>query len=70
MKYDRSDKQERIFRFIEQFITERGYNPTYRDIMHGCQLSSLSVARYNVQKLIMAGRLVADDNVARSLRLP
>lgn len=70
MKHDRSDKREVIYRYVVSFIRRKGYGPTYRDIMHDCELSSTSVARYNVQRLINARRLVADEGVARSLRLP
>ncbi len=43
-----SDKQQRILKFLAEFIQERDYPPSIRDIQSGCEISSTSVVDYNL----------------------
>ncbi|RLC60140.1 MAG: repressor LexA, partial [Chloroflexi bacterium] len=43
-----SAKQERIINFVTEFLQDRGYPPTIRDIAAGCGISSTSVVAYNL----------------------
>ena len=55
-----SDKQRKILQFIEDFIEEHDYPPTVRDIQHGCDISSTSVVKYNLDRLSERGYLKRD----------
>lgn len=65
-----SDKQERMLAFIEEFIDEHDYPPTVRDIQFGCDLSSTSVVKYNLDRLSEGGYLNRDSEVSRGLAIP
>jgi repressor LexA len=65
-----SDKQQRILQFIEDFIEEHDYPPTVRDIQYGCDISSTSVVKYNLDRLSEGGYLSRDSEVSRGLALP
>ena len=64
-----SDKQRRIVRFIERFLTEKGYPPSIRDIQGGCGISSTSVVDYNLNILETRGIISRHADVSRSIRL-
>ncbi len=62
-------RQREILKFIEQFMDERGYPPTVRDIQHGCGVSSTSVVDYNLRALTRAGLLRRSREVSRGIEL-
>lgn len=64
-----SDKQKRIIDFIQRFVADRGYPPTIRDIVGGCQISSTSVVDYNLDILERAGHIRRDPEVSRGIEL-
>ena len=59
-----------MLEFIEEFIEEHDYPPTVRDIQAGCDLSSTSVVKYNLDRLSEAGHLNRDSEVSRGLAIP
>jgi repressor LexA len=59
-----------MLEFIEEFLDEHGYPPTVRDIQHGCDISSTSVVKYNLDRLSEAGHLTRDSEVSRGLAIP
>ncbi|MDD5287939.1 MAG: transcriptional repressor LexA [Dehalococcoidales bacterium] len=61
--------RERIHQFIHSFIDERGYSPTVRDILKGCEISSTAVVQYHLDVLEKSGRIHRDPEVFRSIRL-
>jgi SOS-response transcriptional repressor LexA len=66
-------KQRELLDFIEAFIGEHGYSPSYREIMNGCNYSSVATVSLHVSNLIKRGHLQKRDHSARSLevvRLP
>jgi len=65
----RSDTRRRILNYIEQFLDERGYAPTVRDIMKGCKVSTTSVVQHHLNQLEKEGFIQRDPNVFRSIRL-
>jgi len=70
MEYKKlSAKQERILEFMGQFLDDKGYPPTVRDIMRGCDLSSTSVVDYNLRILEREGYLRRDREVSRGIEL-
>jgi repressor LexA len=64
-----SSKQQRILDFIRNFVDERGYPPTIRDIVRGCQISSTSVVDYNLNILERKGYIRCDPGVSRGIGL-
>ena len=62
-------KQKELLEFIEQFIQEHGYSPSYREIMNGLQYTSVATVALHVGNLIQRGHLIKRDKSARSLEL-
>jgi repressor LexA len=61
--------RERILNFIRQFLTEKGYAPTVRDIAKGCNISTPSVVQHHLNKLEESGYIHRDPTVFRSIQL-
>lgn len=64
-----SDKQRRIIKFIDRFLSEKGYPPSIRDIQHGCDISSTSVVDYNLNILENRGYIDRHADVSRGIKL-
>ena len=62
-------KQKELLAFIEQFIGEHGYSPSYREIMNGQQYTSVATVALHVNNLIKRGHLRKRENSARSLEV-
>ena len=62
-------KQRELLGFIEQFIAEHGYSPSYREIMNGLQYGSVATVAAHINNLIKRGHLIKRDNSARSLEV-
>ena len=65
----RVNTRQRILEFIRQFLTEKGYAPTVRDIVRGCHMSTTSVVQHHLNKLEEEGYIQRDPTVFRSIRL-
>ena len=64
-----SSKQQSILTFIQEFIEEKDYPPSIRDIQDGCGISSTSVVDYNLKALERHGHLRRDREVSRAIEL-
>jgi hypothetical protein len=62
-------KQKELLAYIEGFIAEHGYSPSYREIMNGLQYTSVATVALHVGNLIKRGHLVKRDHSARSLEV-
>jgi SOS-response transcriptional repressor LexA len=62
-------KQKELLGFIEAFIGEHGYSPSYREIMNGLQYTSVATVALHVGNLIKRGHLRKRDHSARSLEV-
>ncbi len=62
-------KQKELLAYIEAFIAEHGYSPSYREIMNGLQYSSVATVALHVNSLIKRGHLRKRDHSARSLEV-
>jgi SOS-response transcriptional repressor LexA len=62
-------KQHDLLEFIEAFIAEHGYSPSYREIMSGLQYTSVATVALHVNNLIKRGHLAKRDRSARSLEV-
>lgn len=62
-------KQFEILEFIEKFIEENGYSPSYREIMSGLNYTSVSTVALHVNSLLKRGHLIKRDHSARSIEV-
>jgi repressor LexA len=62
-------KQRELLTFIEGFIAEHGYSPSYREIMNGQGYNSVATVALHVNSLIKRGHLRKRDHSARSIEL-
>jgi repressor LexA len=64
-----SEKQERILKFLEDFVARHDYPPSIRDIQAGCMISSTSVVDYNLKALESKGLIRRDREISRGIVL-
>lgn len=62
-------KQQEMLAFIESFIAEHGYSPSYREIRSGLAYNSIATVSLHINNLIARGHLQKRDNAARSLEV-
>ncbi len=62
-------KQRELLEFIETFILEHGYSPSYREIMSGLNYNSVATVALHINSLIKRGHLIKRDRSARSLEV-
>jgi SOS-response transcriptional repressor LexA len=62
-------KQKELLSFIEAFIAEHGYSPSYREIMRSCNYTSVATVALHVNNLIKRGHLQKREHAARSLEV-
>src|SRR4030042_6771802 len=68
MNIIKGNTREKILRYIHDFIDERGYSPTVRDILKGCSLSSTAVVQHHLKMLEREGTIHRDPEVFRSIK--
>jgi repressor LexA len=61
--------RERILEYIRRSLDEKGYAPTVRDIMRGCNISSTSLVQYHLNILEREGQIRRDPEIFRSIQL-
>lgn len=61
-------KQLAVYNFIDDFIKEKGFSPSYRDICAGLNLSTPATVAEHVNNLIKLGALKKGES-ARSLEV-
>lgn len=64
-----SKKQRELLTFIEGFIAEHGYGPSYREVMRALRYKSVSTVAIHIDNLIKKGHLRKRDKSARSLEV-
>lgn len=62
-------KQKRLLDYLIQFIDERGYSPSYREIMKGLEYGSVATVAKHIDNLLIAGLIRKKDHSARSLEV-
>lgn len=65
-----SGMQQKILRYIQRTLDERGVAPSVREIGDAVGLSSTSSVQYNLNKLERMGCIERDPNCKRTIRLP
>lgn len=67
---ERSTKrQKELLDFVDMFIREHGYGPSYREVMAALGYKSVSTVAIHINGLIEKGYLRKRDNSARSLEV-
>ena len=66
---DLSPKQQQILEFLSEFLEDKDYPPSIRDIQIGCGISSTSVVDYNLRKLEDKGLIRRDREVSRGIEV-
>ncbi len=64
-----SERQRSILRYIQEYVDDRGYPPSIREIGDRVGISSTSVVDYNLRALERDGYLRRDREVSRGLEL-
>jgi repressor LexA len=64
-----SEKQRHIVKYIDNFLSRKGYPPSIRDIQKGCNISSTSVVDYNLNILESRGIISRHAEISRGIRL-
>ncbi len=62
-------KQLALLNYLEDFTEENGYSPSYREIMTGMGLTSVSAVAEHVENLVEKGVLKKVPGAARSLEI-
>ncbi len=55
-------KQAEVLEYIENFISQTGYSPTYREIQTGLGYKSVATVAKHIDNLIALGKLEKSDN--------
>jgi repressor LexA len=67
---ERSSKRQReLLNFVDGFIQEHGYGPSYREIMRALGYKSVSTVAVHIDGLMAKGYLRKRDRSARSLEV-
>lgn len=64
-----STRQECILQFIEQCVSRRKHPPSIREICEECDISSTSVADYNLKRLEEMGYIDRTSKVSRGIQV-
>lgn len=62
-------KQRELLTYIDTFIGEHGYSPSYREVMRALNYNSVATVSLHVNNLIARGHLRKRDRSARSLEV-
>lgn len=62
-----SKKQFELLDYIDKFIKQHGYGPSYREVMNGMNYSSVATVSVHINNLINKGYLAKNGRSARSL---
>lgn len=62
-------KQLAVLNYLQDFTEENGYSPSYREMMAGLGLSSVSAVAEHIDNLVSKGVLKKVPGAARSLEI-
>ena len=69
MKKNNNKSRQDILNFIQQYTTENGYSPSFRDIASGCGISSTSVFPYHLDILQEQGLITRKGDLSRTVKV-
>lgn len=61
--------EDRVYEFILNFISSRGYSPSVREIGEGVGLKSTSNVHKYIHRLVDSGRITMDGDKSRTIAL-
>lgn len=61
--------RDKIVEFIDLYIEEHGYSPSFREVGDGVGISSTGHVSYWIDKLVIEGRLTKASTIPRSVRV-
>jgi repressor LexA len=64
-----SQRRQQILTFICEFIEQKRYPPTVRDILHSCHISSPAVVQHHLKVLENQGYISHEPGIRRSITL-
>lgn len=64
-----SERRQQILGFIREFIGNKGYAPTVREIMRGCRINSVASVQHHLDVLEREGYFRREPEIARSIHL-
>jgi len=67
MMRPQSERRTQILKFLQDFIEERGYPPTVRDIQKGCGISSTAVVQHHLNVLKREGLIRRERGISRGI---
>ena len=62
-----TERQVEVLQFVDRFISEEGYSPSYREICDHFLFGSLNSVKRHLDALSMKGAINHTPNVARSI---
>ena len=62
-------KQLAVLNYLEDFLEENGYSPSYREIMNGLGLTSVSAVAEHIDNLVAKGVVRKNPGEARSIEV-
>lgn len=62
-------KQKQLIAFLDNFMVENGYSPSYREIAAGMGLKSVASVAEHIDNLVALGALKRDPGEPRSLQI-
>lgn len=62
-------KQQAVLDFLQDYMEENGVSPSYREIMNGLGLSSVSAVAEHVDNLVAKGIIKKNPGEARTLEI-
>jgi repressor LexA len=68
-RYGITTQDTLVLKFLQAYIATYKTAPTYRAIVKGCQLSSISAVKRHLERLEEAGYLTHEPRKLRSIRL-
>lgn len=69
MKNDLTERQKEILDYISEYINEKGYPPSYREIGNQFEIKSTFGVKRHIDAFIKKGYLTSENNQSRSLSL-
>ena len=63
------DNDDKVYRYIVDFINKNGYGPTVRDICKGCNIKSTATPYQIINRLVERGLLKKTGNINRAVSL-
>ena len=64
-----TDRQRKMFQFIHEYIAQRQYPPSIREICDAIGVPSSSVVNYNLGKLVEHGLISRERHASRAIKL-